>query len=167
MDRDPIQIANSLSILVNRGVHRQPHLVQVARQEENITQLFTEEKPPVQLKNPRHWQIALDAMHNTVTKTTGTAHKAFKGVTYDPAGKTGTAQVVSIAQGEKYDAKKLKERHRDNAVYTGFAPFNDPKIVVAIIVENQKAGGGSIAAPIARQIMDYYFSAYPLDTEAQ
>ncbi len=163
----PIQIANSLSILVNRGVHRQPHLVQVARQEENITQLFTEEKPPVQLKNPRHWQIALDAMHNTVTKTTGTAHKAFKGVTYDPAGKTGTAQVVSIAQGEKYDAKKLKERHRDNAVYTGFAPFNDPKIVVAIIVENQKAGGGSIAAPIARQIMDYYFSAYPLDTEAQ
>ncbi|CAM4099675.1 penicillin-binding protein 2 [Pseudoalteromonas byunsanensis] len=163
----PIQIANSLSILVNRGVHRQPHLVQVARQEENITQLFTEEKPPVQLKNPHHWQIALDAMHNTVTKTSGTAHKAFKGVTYDPAGKTGTAQVVSIAQGEKYDAKKLKERHRDNAVYTGFAPFDDPQIVVAIIVENQKAGGGSIAAPIARQIMDYYFSAYPLDTEAQ
>ncbi|MCF6437081.1 penicillin-binding protein 2 [Pseudoalteromonas sp. MMG022] len=163
----PIQIANSLSILVNRGAHRQPHLVQVARQEENIKQLFTEEKPPVQLKNPRHWQIALDAMHNTVKKTTGTAHKAFQGVTYDPAGKTGTAQVVSIAQGEKYDAKKLKERHRDNAVYTGFAPFDDPQIVVAIIVENQKAGGGSIAAPIARQIMDYYFSAYPLETEAQ
>ncbi|NOU52556.1 penicillin-binding protein 2 [Pseudoalteromonas sp. JBTF-M23] len=161
----PIQIANSVSILVNRGAHRQPHLVQVAKQEQAITQLFTEEKPPVTLSNPHHWQVALEAMHNTVLR--GTARKAFKGATYDPAGKTGTAQVVSIAQGEKYDAKNIKERHRDNAVYTGFAPFNDPKIVVAIVVENQKAGGGSIAAPIARQLMDYYFSAYPLDSEPQ
>jgi penicillin-binding protein 2 len=158
----PIQIANSLAILVNRGIYRQPHLVQVARQEQTVTQLFTEEKPPIQLNNPKHWEIALDAMHNTVLR--GTAHKAFIGATYDPAGKTGTAQVVSIAQGEKYDAKKLKERHRDNAVYTGFAPFNDPKIVLAVVVENQKAGGGAIAAPIARQMMDYYFSAYPLES---
>lgn len=160
----PVQIANALTILVNHGAHRQPHLVQVTKQNNNINQLFTEEKPPVQLKNTEHWHIALKAMHNTVSKTTGTAHKAFKGVSYDPAGKTGTAQVVSIAQGEKYDASKLNERHRDNAIYTGFAPYNDPRIVVAVVVENQGAGS-SVAAPIARQLMDYYFSAYPLESQ--
>ena len=158
----PIQIANAVTILVNKGVHRQPHLVQVTKQHNDINQLFTEEKKPVELKNPDHWRIALKAMHNTVSKTTGTAHKAFKGVDYDPAGKTGTAQVVSIAQGEKYDASKLNERHRDNAIYTGFAPYDDPRIVVAVVVENQGAGS-SVAAPVARQLMDYYFSAYPLD----
>jgi penicillin-binding protein 2 len=100
-------------------------------------------------------------MHNTVTKVTGTAHQAFNGADYDPAGKTGTAQIVSIAQGEKYDAEKLKERHRDNAIYTGFAPYNDPRVVVTVVVENQ-GGGSKIAAPIARQLMDYYFTANPL-----
>jgi len=100
-------------------------------------------------------------MHNTVHKVTGTAHKAFKGANYDPAGKTGTAQVVSIAQGERYDAKSLKERQRDNAIYVGFAPYNDPQIVVSVVVENT-GGGSTVGAPIARQLMDYYFSANPL-----
>ncbi|RZM78521.1 penicillin-binding protein 2 [Pseudoalteromonas rubra] len=162
----PIQIANAVSILVNKGAHRPPHMAQVARHDNEVTQMYTDEKPPVVLKNPDHWRIALEAMHNTVYKTTGTAHKAFKGATYDPAGKTGTAQIVSIAQGEEYDAEKLQERHRDNAIYTGFAPYNDPRIVVAIVVENQGAGS-SIAAPIARQLMDYYFATYPSDTEGQ
>ncbi|MGO2076439.1 MAG: penicillin-binding transpeptidase domain-containing protein, partial [Pseudoalteromonas sp.] len=91
-----------------------------------------------------------------------TAHKAFKGVNYDPAGKTGTAQLVSIAQGERYDAKSLKERHRDNAIYVGFAPYDDPQIVVSIVVENT-GGGSTVGAPIARQLMDYYFSANPVN----
>ena len=157
----PIQIANALNIMVNRGINHPPHLVQVAKKENQVTQINNDEKPPVVLKNPKHWTIALDAMHNTVKKATGTAHKAFKNVLYDPAGKTGTAQVVSIAQGERYDADSLKERHRDNAIYTGFAPYNDPQIVVSIVVENT-GGGSSVAAPIARQLMDYYFSANPI-----
>ncbi|WP_105190440.1 penicillin-binding protein 2 [Pseudoalteromonas sp. T1lg48] len=157
----PIQIANSINILVNKGKHHPPHLVQQLRRDEEVEDINNDEKPPIELNNPRHWQIALDAMHNTVTKVTGTAHKAFKGATYDPAGKTGTAQVVSIAQGERYEADKLKERHRDNAIYVGFAPFNDPQIVVTIIVENT-GGGASVAAPIARQVMDYYFIANPI-----
>lgn len=158
----PMQIANALNILVNKGVNRPPHLVQVAKQENQVVQINNEEKPPVILKDPKHWQIALDAMHNTVKKVTGTAHKAFKGVNYDPAGKTGTAQLVSIAQGERYDAKSLKERHRDNAIYVGFAPYDDPQIVVSIVVENT-GGGSTVAAPIARQLMDYYFSANPIN----
>lgn len=157
----PIQIANALNIMVNRGINHPPHLVQVAKKENQVTQINNEEKPPVVLKNPKHWSIALDAMHNTVKKVTGTAHKAFKNVLYDPAGKTGTAQVVSIAQGERYDGDALKERYRDNAIYTGFAPYNDPQIVVSIVVENT-GGGSSVAAPIARQLMDYYFSANPI-----
>jgi len=157
----PIQIANAVNIMVNRGVNHPPHLVQVAKKENQVTQINNDEKPPVVLNNPKHWSIALDAMHNTVKKATGTAHKAFKNVLYDPAGKTGTAQVVSIAQGERYDADSLKERHRDNAIYTGFAPYNDPQIVVSIVVENT-GGGSSVAAPIARQLMDYYFSANPI-----
>lgn len=158
----PMQIANALNILVNKGVNRPPHLVQVAKQENQVVQINNEEKPPVILKDPKHWQIALDAMHNTVSKVTGTAHKAFRGVNYDPAGKTGTAQLVSIAQGERYDAKSLKERHRDNAIYVGFAPYDDPQIVVSIVVENT-GGGSTVGAPIARQLMDYYFSANPVN----
>jgi penicillin-binding protein 2 len=157
----PMQIANATNILVNRGLDHPPHLVQVAKKENEVTQINNDEKPPVVLKNPHHWQIALDAMHNTVHKVTGTAHKAFKGANYDPAGKTGTAQVVSIAQGERYDAKSLKERQRDNAIYVGFAPYNDPQIVVSVVVENT-GGGSTVGAPIARQLMDYYFSANPI-----
>ncbi|ALO43149.1 penicillin-binding protein 2 [Pseudoalteromonas phenolica] len=158
----PMQIANAVTIMVNKGEHYQPHLVQVKKQFDEITPMYTEERPPIVLKNHDHWRVALEAMHNTVTKVTGTAHKAFKGANYDPAGKTGTAQIVSIAQGEKYDAEKLDERHRDNAIYTGFAPYNDPRVVVTVVVENQ-GGGSKIAAPIARQLMDYYFTANPLE----
>ena len=158
----PIQIANATNILVNKGINHPPHLAQVAKKEDQVTQINGEEKPPVVLNNPDHWRIALDAMHNTVNKVTGTAHRAFKGANYDPAGKTGTAQVVSIAQGERYDAKSLKERQRDNAIYIGFAPYNDPKIVVSIVVENT-GGGSSVGAPIARQLMDYYFAANPIE----
>ncbi|TMO26906.1 penicillin-binding protein 2 [Pseudoalteromonas sp. S4741] len=159
----PIQIANATNILVNRGINHPPHLVQVAKKEDQITQLNNEEKPPVVLNNEDNWRIAIDAMHNTVKKTTGTAHRAFKGATYDPAGKTGTAQVVSIAQGERYDADALKERQRDNAIYVGFAPYNNPQIVVSIVVENT-GGGSSVGAPIARQLMDYYFAANPIQS---
>ena len=158
----PIQIANATNILVNKGINHPPHLAQVAKKEDDVTQIKNEEKPPVVLNNPDNWRIAIDAMHNTVTKVTGTAHKAFKGVNYDPAGKTGTAQVVSIAQGEKYDAESLKERQRDNAIYVGFAPYNNPQIVVSIVVENN-GGGSTVGAPIARQLMDYYFAANPVE----
>ncbi|MDP2635044.1 MULTISPECIES: penicillin-binding protein 2 [unclassified Pseudoalteromonas] len=157
----PMQIANATNILVNKGRNFPPHLVQVAKKEDEVTQINNEEKPPVELKNADHWRIALDAMHNTVHKVTGTAHKAFRGATYDPAGKTGTAQVVSIAQGERYDAESLKERQRDNAIYIGFAPYKNPQIVVSVVVENT-GGGSSVGAPIARQLMDYYFSANPI-----
>jgi penicillin-binding protein 2 len=83
----------------------------------------------------------------------GTARKASIGAQYRIAGKSGTAQVVAIKQGEKYDRSKVQERHRDHALFVGFAPADDPKIVVSVMVENGESGSG-VAAPVVRQVMD-------------
>ncbi len=83
----------------------------------------------------------------------GTARKAAIGAQYRIAGKSGTAQVVAIKQGEKYDRTKVQERHRDHALFVGFAPADNPKIVVAVMVENGESGSG-VAAPVVRQVMD-------------
>ena len=80
------------------------------------------------------------------------------------AGKTGTAQVVAIAQGARYDSEALKERHRDHALFVGFAPVDDPQIAVAVMVENGESGG-RVAAPIARTLFDAWLhSEFELDT---
>jgi len=91
----------------------------------------------------------------------GTSVRAFAGAGYLSAGKTGTAQAVTIGQKEKYNAAKLEEHQRDHALYIAFAPADDPKIAVAVIVEN--AGfGGELAAPIARRVFDYWLlGQYP------
>ena len=84
----------------------------------------------------------------------GTARAIGRGINYRMAGKTGTAQVVGIAQGAEYDAQSLSERQRDHALFIGFAPIEKPQVAVSVIVGN--AGGGStIAAPIARKVFDW------------
>lgn len=121
--------------------------------------MIYDEKPPIQLNNENNWQHVLDGLHNTVQKFGATAHEAFKGTTYDAAGKTGSAQVASIGQDEEYDASKIQENKRDNAMFIAYAPFDNPEIVVAVAIENvAKGGGGSNAAPVARQLMDQYFA---------
>ncbi len=97
----------------------------------------------------------------------GTGARAFAGASYEAAGKTGTAQVFSL-RGEKYVAGKIDERRRDHALYIAYAPADEPKIALAVLVENAGFGGQS-AAPIARQVFDYYLlgkqpeSAAPAD----
>lgn len=156
----PMQIANSMLIMTNKGQRLIPHLVSATKHVDQVQIIAREEKPPVVLKNDKNWDIALKAMYNTVHKRNGTAHTAFRGAQYTAGGKTGTAQVKSIAQGEKYDADKIAEKYRDNAMYVGFAPYENPEIVLAVTVENQ-GGGSSVGAPIARTLMDYYFSNKP------
>jgi penicillin-binding protein 2 len=156
----PMQIANAINILVNRGQRFIPHLVAASKQSDRVQIINRDERAPVTLKKSANWDIALKAMYNTIHKPNGTAHSAFYGAEYTAGGKTGTAQIVSIAQGEKYDAKKLSERQRDNAMYVGFAPYEKPEIVLAVAVENS-GGGASVGAPIARTLMDYYFSNKP------
>jgi penicillin-binding protein 2 len=97
----------------------------------------------------------LDAMYGTVNRK-GSARNAFKGTNYTSAGKTGTAQLVSIAADEKYDASKLSKKNHDNAMYVGYAPYDKPQIVLSVVLENAGHGGAQ-AAPIARKMMDNYF----------
>src|SRR5690606_17506887 len=103
---------------------------------------------------PENVEIVRKGMED-VTLPGGTAVAVGAGAPYAVAAKTGTAQVVGIKQGEKYDASKLGERHRDHALFIAYAPADDPQIALAIIVENG-GSGGSVAGPIARKVMDYY-----------
>lgn len=152
----PLQLATSTAILVNRGESIVPTLLQGTRFEEQFEAVTYQRKQAVTIADPQHWQVILDAMEQTVKE--GTARTPFRGASYSSGGKTGTAQVVSIAQDAEYDADALLEQHRDNAMYIGYAPADDPTVVVAVVVENT-GGGSSTAAPIARQLFDYYFSA--------
>jgi penicillin-binding protein 2 len=90
-----------------------------------------------------------------VTRPGGTASQAAAGAPYSMAAKTGTAQVIGMKQNEKYDEKRMKQEHWDHALMIAFAPADDPKLAIAILVENGKHGG-STAGPIARQVFDYY-----------
>jgi len=82
------------------------------------------------------------------------------------AGKTGTAQVIGIAQGEKYDADQIEERQRDHALFVGYAPYDKPEIAVAVIVENGGSGAAT-AAPVARSIFDWYMEERVKQPEKQ
>lgn len=158
----PLQLAKSMATLVNRGTRYVPQLMRGRYINGELVLNSAKELPPVQLRNPEHWEVVLDAMYGVVNREHGTAYKAFKGAHYLSAGKTGTAQVVSMAEDEEYDASSMAEHLRDNAMYIGFAPYENPQIVVAVALENA-GGGGSQAAPIARRIMDYYFDQTKLE----
>lgn len=163
----PLQLTQALTTLVNRGERKIPHLLKAnseliiegsGKAYHQITPTIYEPQAPLKLKNDQHWDVVLDAMHSTVQTVGATAHAAFKGTKYDASGKTGSAQVARRKQGEKYDAKTTSENKRDNAMFIAFAPYEKPEIVVAVAIENvAKGGGGTNAAPVARQIMDQYF----------
>lgn len=153
----PLQLAVSTAVLVNRGKRPVPRLLRSIADGEVEMAAVVEEKAPVVLKNKANWEVAMRAMNRVVSNPKGTAYRSFRGAQYSSGGKTGTAQVRSIAQGETYNADEIEEQYRDNAMYIGYAPVDAPEIVIVIAVENA-GGGGSIAAPMARQILDYYFS---------
>jgi len=95
----------------------------------------------------------IEGMREVAQGERGTAKKVFHDAPYTIAGKTGTAQVVGIAQNEKYDLNKLTERQRDHGLFIAFAPVENPKIAIAVIVENGNSGSGA-AAPVARKVLD-------------
>ena len=160
----PLQMANALAALVNYGVMYRPHLVK------NIIDSRTGERRPVEPEpmrtiklRKRNVSTVLGAMAD-VTRL-GTAKTAFRGAPYSAGGKTGTAQVFSL-HGQRYNAGRISERLRDHSWFIGFAPAQDPQIVLAVLVEN--GGFGSVsAAPIARQVMDYHLLGSQDDDAAQ
>lgn len=156
----PLQLATTTQLIANEGTKYTPKLLrsQVSASQHRFNHPVTALALP--LKNPEHWQTIKNAMAHVVTQTAGTAHAAFKNATYTAASKTGTAQVAELILDDKdrpVKIEQIEERLRDNATYIGFAPVESPEIVVAIAVENV-GGGGRNAAPIARQLMDYYFN---------
>lgn len=151
----PMQLAFATATLANDGVAYKPHLVKEVRSTRAEESRLIASQPIYDLKIDRkHLDLIKRAMVG-VTQPGGTAVYAALGAPYKIAGKTGTAQVIGMKQGEKYDADKIDERHRDHAWFMAYAPAEEPKIALAVLVENG-GHGGSTAAPIARKVMDYY-----------
>jgi len=151
----PIQLAMGTAAIAADGAVYQPHLVRHVEdsRSKKLTSIATQ---PIRLADwkPENIQRIKNAMVD-VTRPGGTAGRAGAGAEYVFGGKTGTAQVVAMKQGEKYDEKKVAERNRDHALFIAFAPAGNPTIALGILVENG-GHGGSTAAPIARKILDYY-----------
>ncbi|MDO9202137.1 MAG: penicillin-binding transpeptidase domain-containing protein, partial [Hydrogenophaga sp.] len=148
-----LQLAHAMATLANGGVKYTPHLTLAT--EDVVTRERTPPKVPVATDlgyKPEHVQTVLRAMQGVTTE--GTSTRVFAGAGYDSGGKTGTAQAVTIGQKDRYDARKLEEHQRDHSLYVAFAPVDQPRVALAVVVEN--AGFGSAhAAPIARRVFDY------------
>lgn len=151
----PMQLAHATATLANNGVGIQPHFVTQMQDaltgKITPTPLIAKDKVLISAEN-------LDIVRNgmiAVTQPGGTASKMAAQAGYTIAAKTGTAQVIGIKQNAKYNANSIDERHRDHALFVAYAPAEDPKIALAVIVENG-GHGGSAAGPIARKVMDYY-----------
>lgn len=153
----PMQLAVGTAVVVNEGERPVPRLLKAIQEGEVKLPAVIENREPVILNNPTHWKTVKKALELTVSSVRGTAHRAFSGASYTSGGKTGTAQVRSLGQEEEYNAEDIAERYRDNAMYVGYAPVENPELVVVIAVENALGGGGSVAAPMARQLLDFYF----------
>ena len=150
----PLQLAQATAILANRGRVFRPHIVQQIQDSQTRALTTIEPQPVGQLDlKEQNLKLVTDAMVD-VTRPGGTAAWAGSGAKYAFAGKTGTAQVIGL-RGQKYDEENIHERYRDHALFIGFAPADDPKIAVALLVENG-GHGSSAAAPIARKVIDYY-----------
>jgi penicillin-binding protein 2 len=151
----PIQLAQVTATLAARGKVFEPRLVTALRDSETreVKPIPPVPLPPVKGGTPEQWQIVFNGMVKTMT--IGTARGIAKDVEYTIAGKTGTAQVFSVGQNERYIEKNVAERLRDHSWFTAFAPAEDPKIALVVLVENG-GFGASAAAPIARKVMDAY-----------
>jgi penicillin-binding protein 2 len=160
----PLQLAHATATIATRGQRFAPRLVRAVR--DSVTGELREVPPralpPVRISNPAHWDAIIDGMVG-VMNPGGTAWRSQAGAPYQIAGKTGTAQVFTIGQNEKYNEAEVAERLRDHALFVAFAPADAPKLAVAVLVENGRSGSGT-AAPIARKVFDAFL--LPPDQQA-
>ena len=155
-----LQLATATSVLANGGIKNTPRVVRATQDPLTHQEQVTPGPEPMPLKlNPEHLSVVRNGLIGVTTG--GTSAQVFAGASYTSAGKTGTAQAVTIGQKDKYNASKLAEHQRDHALYMAFAPAEAPRIALAVIVEN--AGfGAAHAAPIARRVFDYWLlGQYP------
>ncbi|MGL0960363.1 penicillin-binding protein 2 [Vibrio vulnificus] len=153
----PMQLAKATSVLVNEGNVTAPHLLRATIENgeafDNRVLSDYVTSPPIQNVPDKYWNLAKEGMRLVNHGKKGTARRSFTGMSYMTAGKSGTAQVFGLAEDQEYNADELAEHLRDHALFTGFAPFDDPKIIVTIVLENA-GGGSSNGAPVARRIFD-------------
>lgn len=148
----PLQIANATAMTASKGNHITPHLL---KSSDGAAEVKIIDKPDGKIDyngQPSDWLRMHDAMESVVENGTG---RGIYTPRYRIAGKTGTAQVKSIAQGKRYDKSAIDKRHWDHAWFNGFAPVEDPQIALAVLVENG-GGGSTTAAPIGRALFDYW-----------
>ncbi|GAK82973.1 penicillin-binding protein 2 [Vibrio ponticus] len=144
--------------MVNHGKVIAPHLLRATI--ENGAEFNTNSMaeivtyPPIDNVKERYWDIAIEGMRLVNHGRKGTARRAFADAKYVTAGKSGTAQVFGLGEDEEYNADEIAEHLRDHALYTGFAPLDDPQLVVTVVLENA-GGGSSNGAPVARRVFDH------------
>jgi len=153
----PLQLAAAIAAIANRGPRPLPRLAAALENPSDHLLTPLDTPPPLDTMpyTPEQYEIMTRNLTEVVHGPAGTARSIGWNAPYKIAGKTGTAQVKSVKQGERYDAARIAEHHRDHALFVAFAPADDPKIAVAVIVENG-GHGGSVAAPVARKVMDQY-----------
>ncbi len=148
----PLQIANATAMTANQGNHITPHLLKSTDGAAKVKVITKPDGKIAYNGKPSDWLRMHDAMENVVKAGTGRGIYTSR---YRIAGKTGTAQVKSIAQGKSYNKAALDKRHWDHAWFNGFAPVEKPEIALAVLVENG-GGGSAVAAPIGRALFDYW-----------
>ena len=153
----PLQLAAAAGAIATRGIRYEPHLVAAIEDPVSGERYLTrpERLDDVEISDDFYWDTIISAMHDVMQGPKGTARAIGVGAPYEMAGKSGTSQVVSIGQDEEYDEEEIDERLRDHALFVSFAPLENPRIAVAVVVENGSSGS-RVAAPIARAIMDEY-----------
>ena len=155
----PLQLATATANLALNGIRQRPQMI-YAIQDPKI-EILNLRPPkslnPIDIIQQTNWDYIHNAMKGVVHTLHGTARSINRGLKYKIAGKTGTAQVHGIKQDEEYDEEKVAKKLRDHALFIAYAPADEPKIALAIIVENG-GHGGSVAAPIARKVIDEYLS---------
>ena len=150
MQVTPLQLAQATALIANKGIWNRPHL---ARTVDGAAPVDEHPMPNIVLHDPKEWAQVNHAMQLVMHDARGIARASAQGAQYRIAGKSGTAQVVAIRQGERYNRLKTAERNRDNALFVGFAPAENPQIVISVMIENGEAGG-RVAGPVVRKVMD-------------
>jgi penicillin-binding protein 2 len=152
----PVQLAVATTVLANRGRHYRPRLLRAINGGDVPV-------PPPDLveASEEHWLIVQQAMHDVFHGARGSARAVGRDALFAMAGKSGTAQVIGIAQDEEYDEDEVAERHRDHGLFIAYAPYEAPQIAVAVVVENG-GGGSTVAAPIARRVIEAYLARQEL-----
>ena len=164
----PLQLASAAAAIATRGMRLRPRIVDraVDPADGEIEEVEPETIGTIESLDASNWQRIVEAMVGVVHGPRGTAKKINDGIAYRMAGKTGTAQVFTIGQNEKYDAEKLDKKLHDHGLFIAFAPVEDPRIAVAVVVENG-GSGSKAAAPLARIVIDAYLGDAPEPAEPE